>query len=95
MTKTTIPAGAKRIPVRPLALGEKTGHHHSLVCEEAPIEEAVDMFEGGNGQILVRIKCDGVTLTHQEHKPHAEPVGEYEVRIQTEVTDWGTAPVLD
>jgi putative heme iron utilization protein len=95
MNKTVvIPADAKRIKIRPLALGEKTGHHHSLVCDAMPIEDAVEMYEK-YGQIFVRIKEEGVVLEHQEHKPSPVPPGDYVVRIQTEVTDWGSVPVLD
>jgi len=32
MSKTAkIPAAAKRVPLRPVALGEVTGHHHSFM----------------------------------------------------------------
>jgi hypothetical protein len=95
MNKAVIPSSAKRISIGPLALGEKTGHHHSLVCDAMPIEEAVEMFEASDGTLFVRIKEDGVVLEHQEHKPSPVPVGDYEVRIQTEVTDWGSSKVLD
>ena len=88
---TKIPKNAKRIPTRPLALGEVTGHHHSLVADEA---DAVEMFEKG-GEIFVRIN-DGAPVQHQEHKPHMVPSGcEISIRIATEVTDWGRSPVRD
>lgn len=93
-SKATIPTSASRIPIRPLALGEKTGHHHSLVCDSRPIEDAVEMYEH-EGTVFVRIKASGVVLEHQEHKPSPVPPGDYQIRIQTEVTDWGTAPVVD
>ena len=93
--KTTIPKDAKRIPLRPLALGEVSGHHHSFLMEdETALEDAVEMYEKG-GQTFVRIKTDGVILGHQEHAPVAVPPGDYTVRIQTEVTDWGSAAVID
>lgn len=86
-----IPKGAKRIPVRPLALGEVTGHHHSLVCEP----DQVEMYEK-NGEIFVRIVGEGAAVQHQEHKPHATPVDtEWRIRIATEVTDWGRQAVMD
>jgi hypothetical protein len=95
MTTTGIPEGAKRIEVRPLALGEKTGHHHSLCVEEPlKIEDCVEMYEL-NGQTYVRVKEDGVVLTHQEHKSHAVPPGDYAVELQQENTDWGAKPVVD
>ena len=41
-----IPKNAKRIPLRPLALGEKTGHHHSLcTLDETPVEVVCEMYE--------------------------------------------------
>jgi hypothetical protein len=87
-----IPKDAKRIPARPLALGEATGHHHSVVCDEA---DQVEMYEKG-GQTFVRIVGDGATVQHQEHKPHALPARtEYGIRIATEVTDWGRKQVVD
>ena len=116
----TIPGDAKRIALRPLALGEKTGHHHSLVAleEGLDVNDFAEMFEvivGAETITCVRVKKDGaVGLSHQEHKAHAisatKPVGirqgdvllaplqtpgDYEVIIQTEVTDWGRAAVID
>lgn len=95
MTKSSIPTDAKKIPLRPLALGEKTGHHHSLVVE-APLEleDCVEMYEK-DGEVFVRIKDEGVVLAHQEHKSHAVPPGDYRVTIQQENTDWGSRAVLD
>lgn len=96
--KHLIPADAKRVPLRPLALGEKTGHHHSLYAEEGLVlEDAAQMFEVKTEGVkhYLRITADGVSLQHQEHKTHAVPPGEYEVTIQTEVTDWGRAAVQD
>lgn len=94
-----IPADAIRIPLRPLALGEKTGHHHSLATDgSVALDQACEMFEGATRdgtRIFLRVKTDGVFLTHQEHKTHAIAPGEYEVTIQQENTDWGARPVED
>jgi len=85
----TIPNDAKRIKTRPLALGEATGHHHSVADAEC-----VEMYEK-DGQTFVRALSD-VPLQHQEHKPAIIPAGaEFGIRIATEVNDWGTAPVRD
>ncbi len=87
-----IPKDAKKITMRPLALGEATGHHHSLVCDEA---DAVEMYEK-DGQTFVRIVGEGAAVQHQEHKPATVPAGtEWGIRIATEVNDWGRAPVRD
>lgn len=97
--KNIIPAEAKRISIKPLALGEKTGHHHSLYAEPGTaLEEAVEMYELETPEGVkhyLRVTSEGVSLQHQEHKTHAVPPGEYEVVIQTEVTDWGRAAVID
>ena len=99
MKKTLIPKEAKRIALRPLALGEATGHHHSLYASAGvALEDACEMFEVATDvgtKTYLRVTADGISLQHQEHKSHAVPPGEYEVRIQTEVTDWGIAKVID
>jgi len=97
--KTNIPQNAKRIPIRPLALGEKTGHHHSLcTLDETPVEDVCEMYEvegDGGVKTYLRVTAEGVALTHQEHKTQTIPPGEYEVTIQQENTDWGAQPVQD
>lgn len=94
-----IPKTAKKIALRPLALGEKTGHHHSLYAAPGVVlEEAAEMFEvdAPNGKkYYLSINSEGVSLQHQEHKTHELPIGDYEVVIQSEVTDWGSSPVVD
>jgi hypothetical protein len=99
-----IPATAKRIKLRPIALGERTGHHHSFAAEPGVcLEDAVEMFEvpGETGAATyVRITAEGVSLQHQEHKPHGGsevlPVGAEFVYIpQVENSDWGTREVAD
>lgn len=96
MPKTIIPADAVRIPIRPLALGEKTGHHHSLMADPGvALEDAVEMYEK-DGEVYVRILAEGVSLVHQEHKAHPSIApGDYKVTIQQENTDWGSRAVLD
>jgi hypothetical protein len=98
--RSMIPKAAKKIALRPLALGEKTGHHHSLYVEPGGValEDAAELFEvttHDGVKHFLRISAEGVSLQHQEHKTHAVPPGEYEVVIQTEVTDWGRSQVID
>ena len=101
MKTTKIPATAKRIALRPLALGEKTGHHHSLAVldETQDIDQLAEMYTAEiDGQIktyLRVIEDECVVLTHQEHKPHVVAPGEYVVTIQREQTEWGTRQVAD
>jgi len=97
--KIAIPKDAKRVPLRPVALGEVTGHHHSFMSNvaETDIADLVEMYEGPDGKTYVRVLGEpgAVSLVHQEHKAHAVPAGEYSVVIQQENTDWGARPVVD
>jgi hypothetical protein len=94
-----IPATAKRIPLRPLALGEVTGHHHSLYAEgSTAVEDLAEMFEvetRDGVKHYLRVTGEGVSLQHQEHKTHLVPPGEYEITIQQECSDWGARQVQD
>jgi len=94
-----IPKDAKRVPLRPVALGEVTGHHHSFMSNtaEADVADLVEMYESPDGKTYVRVLGEPgrVSLVHQEHKAHMIPPGEYSVTIQQENTDWGARPVLD
>lgn len=93
-----IPASAKRVPLRPLALGEKTGHHHSLYANGVALEDAAQMYELDTKDgvaTFLRITGDGISIQHQEHKTHAIVPGDYQVIIQREETDWGSRPVID
>lgn len=98
MTMKSIPENAKRIPLRPVALGEVTGHHHSFMSNVADVDVAdlVEMYEA-DGKTYVRVLGEPgeVSLVHQEHKAQTVAPGDYEVRIQTEETEWGTQNVAD
>lgn len=97
--QSKIPTEAKRIALRPVALGEATGHHHSFMSNVAEVDVAdlVEMYEGENGETYVRVLGDegAVSLVHQEHKAHMVSPGEYSVTIQQENTDWGARHVVD
>lgn len=99
MNPSTIPTEAKRIPIRPLALGEQTGHHHSLMTDgSCALEDAVEMYEleeEGSVKTYLRITAEGVSLVHQQHKAQTLPPGEYVYVPQVENTDWGTRQVVD
>jgi hypothetical protein len=95
LKQACIPQDAKPIKIRPIALGERTGHHHSLMADPGlELEDAVTMFEK-DGQTFVRISEEGVSLVHQQHKAHACPPGEYVYVPQVENSDWGTRQVAD
>jgi hypothetical protein len=94
---STIPTAAKRVSVRPIALGERTGHHHSLMTNvETPIEDLVEMYEK-DGKLFVRVlgEPDSVSLVHQQHKAHTIPAGDFVYVPQVENSDWGNQRVLD
>ena len=97
--KSMIPQTAKKIDLRPLALGEVTGHHHSLMADPGVcLEDVAEMFESTdeNGTtVFLRVTGDGVRIVHQEHKASVIAPGEYKVVIQQENTDWGSRAVLD
>jgi len=99
MTMKSIPEDSKRVPLRPVALGEVTGHHHSFMSnlDEVDIADLVEMYEAPDGTTYVRVLGDpgAVSLVHQEHKAQVVNPGEYEVRIQTEDTEWGQQRVAD
>ena len=93
----TFPLDAKRIKLRPIALGERTGHHHSLMSNvETPIEDLVEMYEK-DGQTFVRVlgEPESVSLVHQQHKAHAVAPAEYVYIPQVENSAWGARPVED
>lgn len=91
-----LPSTAKKVTLRPLALGEKTGHHHSLMtADEVILDDIAEMYEDGDGNVFVRILDEGALLGHQEHKTHAINPGSYQVVIQRENTDFGDRAVLD
>jgi hypothetical protein len=92
-----IPADAKKIALRPVALGERTGHHHSLMtCTDTPVEELVEMYEK-DGLTYVRAlgEPSEVALVHQQHKAQRLDAAEYVYVPQVENSDWGTQRVSD
>jgi hypothetical protein len=93
----SIPADAKKVNLRPIALGERTGHHHSIMtCTDTPVEELVEMYEK-DGQTYVRVlgEPSDVALVHQQHKAARLIAPEYVYVPQVENSDWGTRKVVD
>lgn len=90
-----IPKDAKRIPFRPFAYGEKTGHSHCVVVEDVPLCE---MYEK-DGVIFVRALGD-LHVRHEDHDPTATisvlPKGfEGEIVIAKEYDEEGDFRVAD
>jgi hypothetical protein len=80
--KSKIPVTAKRTTLRPLALGEVTGHSHQVALADV---DGVEMYEL-EGATFLRVTADGgVSIVHEEHGPVKLPAGwEGEVRIAVE-----------
>lgn len=93
LVKASIPATARKITTRPLALGEVTGHSHRVM--EADIE-GVEMFEMEGG-LFMRVTADGgVSIVHEEHGPITVAPGDYEIRIAQEYDEESDfRPVVD
>lgn len=60
-----------------LALGEATGHHHSLAAD------AADWWKDGSDNQFVSLE-ETTSLEHQEHAPIKLAPGHYRVRRQRE-----------
>lgn len=60
-----------------LALGEATGHHHTITEGEAELYEE-------NGVLFLKVNSKEAKLTHQEHNPITLPRGNYEIGIVKE-----------
>lgn len=59
-----IPKDAKRVPLRPFAVGETTGHAHRIAPS---YEDMVEMYEDTDGRIYVRIVGVDVPSIHEDH----------------------------
>lgn len=62
-----IPASAKRISLRPFALGEVTGHSHRVIEE---VRDLCEMYEGEDGKLYIRALAD-LPVQHEDHDPKA------------------------
>jgi hypothetical protein len=60
-----------------LALGEATGHHHTITEGDAELYEH-------EKTLFLKVNSKKATLTHQEHKTIEIPQGEYEIGIVKE-----------
>lgn len=80
------PQAAKAREDRTLALGDATGHHHTLTVGTVYGEMA------GTQWIVLD---EPAQLTHQEHADLTIPPGVHEVRIQREYTPQAIRRVID
>lgn len=98
-----LPEGAKPISMKPLALGEHSGHMHVLTGKN------VQLFEH-DGKIFAAVGSDGANLQHihesklsarawhstqviekADHEPHLLPEGVYEFHIQNAFNPYAKA----
>tara|TARA_R100000951_G_scaffold112807_1_gene113753 strand:- start:14972 stop:15304 length:333 start_codon:yes stop_codon:yes gene_type:complete len=91
-----IPTDKKLVPLDPkarvtLALGEATGHHHTLS------EGSVEGWSNGIEALAeyFEVTSREAVLTHQEHDAITLPKGVYERVIQTEYTPEKIVRVAD
>lgn len=71
-----------------LALGEATGHHHSVDIDRA------DWWKDGAGEQFLSV-TDEAEVTHQEHETITLPPGNYRIRRQREYTPEAIRNVAD
>jgi hypothetical protein len=74
-----LPKGLKKVEGGTLALGEATGHNHTIVAEK----ELFQLYEDGQGRKYFTT-TKPVPLTHQEHKTIEVEKGIYFVEIEQE-----------
>ena len=72
-----IPANAKIKQGKTLAVGEATGHHHTITEGDAELYEH-------EGTMFLRVNSENATLTHQEHSAVVIPRGDYKINIVRE-----------
>jgi hypothetical protein len=77
-----IPSNLKRTKMVTLALGEVTGHSHTIQTDGcvgyADSEDALAEY--------IEVKGQSAQLTHQEHSTIEIPIGSYKIVRQTEYT---------
>jgi hypothetical protein len=71
-----------------LALGEATGHHHSVGID------AADWWKQDDGTQFLQVEKEAV-VTHQEHDPITLPAGKYRIRRQREYSPEAIRNVAD
>ena len=72
-----LPKGAKRLDTKMLALGEATGHHHTM-------EGPATLFKDEQSVVWVVVEDPGAQLVHQEHGLIAIEPGVYRYDAQVE-----------
>ena len=73
-----------------LAEGEVTGHAHVLTASDVVLME-----DPKTGEMWLEVKSGDALLKHEEHAPHAVPMGIYEVVRQREYSPQEIRRVVD
>ena len=75
--KRTSQIKGKRLDHLTLAIGEATGHHHTITKGDAELYDH-------EGTLFLRVNSDEAELTHQEHNTITIPKGDYEIGMVRE-----------
>ena len=78
---TSIPSGLKQTKSCTAALGEVTGHHHTIYSGATGYASDVDALVD-----YIEVTAPSADLTHQEHTTISLPTGNYQVVRQVEYT---------
>ena len=87
---TTIPTNLVKTKMVTLALGEVTGHHHTINYGAVGYGDQYDSLAE-----FVQVVDESATLTHQEHGEIQLPKGMYRSVIQSEYTPAAIKNVAD
>ncbi len=84
--KDRIPKNAMAIALRPLAIGEVTGHSHQVAFADRAGVEMFETTDESGKRTFLRVTADGgISIVHEEHGPVTLPKGwEGEIRIARE-----------
>ena len=77
---TTLPTKVKKVPARPLALGEVTGHSHRVQVADP---QHLNFYEDTEGRLYFKLETEG-KLVHEEHKTITLQPGVYRSHIKRE-----------
>lgn len=86
---SSVPKGAKKRKGTTIALGEATGHHHTLHKLDINTQiNIMDYVQDLINQTFVEIQGGKAVLKHQEHAPLVIEPGVYEVKIEHGIDPW-------
>jgi hypothetical protein len=88
----SIPPGLKKTHRCTLALGESTGHHHTIDCGAIGYTETDSEVSMAD---YIAVENALAKLTHQEHDTIEIPKGNYRVYRQVQYTPEAIKPVAD